>query len=782
MKADSWYLEAESLLGAMRSAREARAPMPSIEGYEFIAEIARGGQGVVYLASQRAARKRFEREVEVVAGLDHVGIVRVFDGGVSDDGQPYLVMEHVDGVPLDRYLAGKNSDPKVTAEIVSVVCDALHAAHMKGVIHRDIKPSNVLIDAQGRPCIVDFGLARITLTGGRARTELSVRGQFLGSLSWASPEQAAGHPHLIDTRSDVYSTGVLLFQALTGAFPYPVDGTLSQALHAISTQESRRPSSIRREIPRDLDAIVLAALEKSPAARDQSAAEFARDLRAFIGGEPIQARREGAVATMTRTLVRYRRMTIVASLFSVALVAVTLFALSQTSAARVARERAERRLIQVRSIAGGFLFDLHEDLVKLEGSRPARERLVTNALAYLRDLQSDAGDDPAFLAELSEAWEKVGDIQGNPTLPNLGQHMDAMVSYREALALRERIVRLTPNDIKAEWQVGHVLNAIGFAQLHHGDNDAALSSLNDAGRRFEAAAVRAPNDMDLTSERMSNRDRRADVLTILRQYDEAIASLREAQQMWVKVMASGTDKARGASNGAILHGKIAFALLDRGQPKEALEDTNVGVRLTREATAASPGDTRYRRALNVDLNGLAAIHTALGNFEEAKSAIDESLAVIRSLSAADPTDPLLQSDLAYTINKLGELLVGHDDGVLVDEGIARMRDALALRRALREHEPANALARRSEFVALYLVADSEEKRAHMTGVAPELRRELLQSSRAGFLEAIERIESMRTDGVLYHGDEAVPDEFRARVAKLDAAIAVVSSRAVGAGN
>jgi tetratricopeptide (TPR) repeat protein len=780
----SWFEEHDLLLGELRASSERRGPLPSVPGYAFVSELARGGQGAVYLARQEStrrpvaikvllhqsfasptARRRFEREVELVASLDHPGIVRVFDGGVTADGAPYLVMEHVDGVPLDRHVEVAGRDPRVTASLLATVLDALHAAHVRGVIHRDIKPRNVLVDREGRPRLVDFGLARETARPAGDRSELSVRGQFLGSLPWASPEQASGDPGLADVRSDVYSAGVMLFHALTGAFPYPVDGSLAETLHAITTRDAARPSAVRRDLPRELDAILQMALAKAPADRYQSAAAFAADLRAFLAGGPMQARSDGALVIARKTLRRYRLVAMVSAGFSVALLLTTAFAVRQTLVAKERRAQAETRFGQVRSIANDFLFTLHEDLVRLPGSRTARERVVTTALKYLRELEPDADDDAAFTAELASAWERVGDIQGSPLTPNLGQTAEAIASYREALTFRRRLAAAAPQDAQRQAEVGITLNLIGYAQAYLSDPMAAIATLEEAVPWFRSARAADPLGDTGIVDWVSNRDRIADVHSLVGHHAEAIAALREAQSIMATSRGPVTEPARVAANRAVPPGKIAFALMALGRPEEALVESQRSIEAIRDATRLAPDDARHRRSLNAALNDLGWILTELGRLDEAAAALHESIETIRALERVDPTDPLTRQDVSYTLIKVGELAARRG---IANEAIDALREAQRIRTELRQASPTDGAAWRREMVVQATLGSAALSLAERAPLGSAERVKLLDQSRTAFVEGIRLLESMRAERLLLDSDGGAIDELRAELARVDA--------------
>ncbi|MFN7885476.1 MAG: serine/threonine-protein kinase, partial [Phycisphaerae bacterium] len=254
-----WFKDETSLLAELRRSRMGLAAAPTVSGYIELRELARGGQGVVYTAQQQSTKRsvaikvlsdtphggrsrlRFDREVELAASLRHPGIVRVYDSGSTHDGRRYLAMELVEGQRLDEW-AKDNRAWRRIVPVFANICEALQHAHQRGVIHRDIKPSNVRVDADGTAKILDFGLARATELSSE-QTQVTQSGQFMGSMPFASPEQASGENDRIDTRSDVYSLGVMLYNLLTNGFPYNVEGSLRDVMDRINTHQ---PAPLRR--------------------------------------------------------------------------------------------------------------------------------------------------------------------------------------------------------------------------------------------------------------------------------------------------------------------------------------------------------------------------------------------------------------------------------------------------------------------------------------------------------------------------------------------------------
>jgi len=312
------------------------AEMPVINGYSAVREIARSGQAVVYEAVQLATTKkvaikvvhggpfigpkalaRFEREVQILAALNHPNIVQVIDRGKTADGSHFLVMPYISGRSLDQWLHAyyqkhpdgpPPDDPSELLRLSLKICDAVNAAHLRGVVHRDLKPSNIRIDEDGEPHVLDFGLARTAvpaMTDEDQPQPVTITGQFLGSLPWAAPEQAEGAISKIDMRTDVYALGVILYQMLTGKFPYEVVGNMADVLNNIRNALPAPPSTVgisnqarkayrhrrwlrrhRRPINDILDAIILKALAKRREDRYQAATELARDLTAYLSGRP----------------------------------------------------------------------------------------------------------------------------------------------------------------------------------------------------------------------------------------------------------------------------------------------------------------------------------------------------------------------------------------------------------------------------------------------------------------------------------------------------------------
>jgi len=336
-------------------------PTPRIEGYEIVRELGRGGQAIVYQAIQKAARrkvaikvllegahasksaqKRFEREIELIAQLRHPNIISIFHSGTTQDRRHFYVMDYVRGAPLRQYVRDRKLTLEQTLGLFAGVCEAVQHAHQKGVIHRDLKPNNILVDADGAPKVMDFGLAK--LLAGPVDTLVSISQQLVGTLPYMSPEQARGNPDEVDTRTDIYALGVILYELLTGHYPYPVVGQIVEVLkHIVETpatppsriwspdsgilQRSRRRSRHGRcPIDDEVQTIVLRALAKDRERRYQSAGELARDIQHYLAGEPIEAKRDSALYVLRKLARRHAPATV--ALLSVVAVLVSTASIS----------------------------------------------------------------------------------------------------------------------------------------------------------------------------------------------------------------------------------------------------------------------------------------------------------------------------------------------------------------------------------------------------------------------------------------------------------------------
>ena len=471
-------------------AEGARLEGRRIGRYRIVSEVGRGGMGAVFAAvrddgqfEQKVAVKvilsglntdtiarRFRNERQILASLEHPNIARLLDGGMSDDGLPFYVMEFIEGEPIDEYCRTRDLSLHARLELFRQVCAAVSYAHRRLIVHRDIKPSNILVTPAGEVKLLDFGIAKVV-----SQTNDGERGTAtqLGLMTpaYASPEQFRGEQ--VTTATDIYSLGVVLYRLLTGQLPYNLNGLrLDQMLRLVCETEPPRPShaladggpnakvrskrieedsfeeettqsAIRnpQALKGDLDNIVLKALKKEPDRRYESVEQFSEDVRRYLVELPVSARPDTFSYRTSKFLKRNRVAVIAASLVFLALIAGIVGTTYQARAARRERERAEKRFEQVRKLANNVVFKYHDAIADLPGATATREMLVKDALEYLDNLSQDAQDNPALAQELALTYLKIGNVQGETYRANLGDSAGALVSYGKSVEILESLVR-----------------------------------------------------------------------------------------------------------------------------------------------------------------------------------------------------------------------------------------------------------------------------------------------------------------------------------------------------
>ncbi len=451
---------ARALLSELRTVRRrAQAesdPGALVPGYRIEREIHRGGQGIVYRALQGAAqrpvalkvllggsdatgreRRRFEREIELASRLDHPGIVTLYDSGVSG-GTAWCAMELVLGLRLDEWVRERRPALRARVELFRRVVAAVAHAHHRGVIHRDLKPANVLIDAGGDPHVLDFGAA-LAEDEGAERLRMTAPGEFLGTLAYAAPEQFRGATHAIDTRTDVYALGVVLYELIAGRLPFAGEGGVAEMAERVTSRRPQAPSAHARGVGRDLDAIVQKALSTEPAERYGSAEALGRDLGRYLAGEPVEARRQSLAYVLRKHIAR-RRGALAASA-GVALLGGAL-ALGWLREHQRAEHQVEQAAL-VRSVV--------QDLL----AAPAPQRMGGDA--RLLDVYE------VLARNLDAALEDAPDVQAEVEL-TIGDTYRRLLRAPEAEPhLRKALARFREVDSADELQVARAANALALA-------------------------------------------------------------------------------------------------------------------------------------------------------------------------------------------------------------------------------------------------------------------------------------------------------------------------------
>ena len=637
-----------------------------IGSYEITRELGHGGMGVVYLAAradhafrQQVAIKivrgslvdaqlaeRFRHERQILANLNHPGIARLIDGGATAEGAPYLVMEYVDGVAIDRFCDSAGLDTRGRLALFRLVCDAVHYAHRNLVIHRDIKPGNILVAADGGPKLLDFGIARLIETDERDST-LAMRAF---TPEYASPEQIRGEP--MTTASDVYSLAVLLYLLLTGRRPYGhADDDPVALARAACEVEPAAPGTAAR----DLDAILLKALQKEPARRYGTVEQFSDDLGRYLDRRPVLAAPD-TLAYRTRTFVRRHTVAVASAAALVStLAAATVVTAWQARVAERSRARAEQRFEDVRRLATFVMFDMHDAIVKLPGATAARRQLVAKALEYLDRLGSERLTDPALLAEIARGYDRLGRVQGHPQWANLGDHAGAVASMGKAIALREQLTAGRPDDAVRLAELAESYGALGRIFERQGRSIEARAALDRMRSTLERVPSRHVDDtvvIDATTvyygsmavEQAANRDWTGLAETRRRQVAAATRLLAREP--------ASIDRRRGLALAYTYQGKALQALAEW---KRAGDLFVMALELDGAVVAAEPQNPHFKLDLAFGHASMASLRRDQGDLEGALDAYREAVALGQQAFAADAGNDFAAERLASFLAALGDV-------------------------------------------------------------------------------------------------------------------------------
>ena len=721
-KRDTVHLEAEQRLlddlrnlgptgvaeldAAPSAAKSGTAPQAllglAIEGYIIVEELHRGGQGIVYRAIQEhakrevaikvllegpyaspAAKRRFEREIELAAQLKHPNIVTVFHSGLTPDGRQYCVMDFVHGLRLNQYVRDQALSLEDTLAVFVTVCDAVMYAHQRGIIHRDLKPSNIIVDTIGEPKVLDFGLAKQMF--GTADTFTSLSGQVFGTLPYMSPEQTSGRPEEIDTRSDIYALGVILYQLLTGHFPYTVEDRLPDVIRHITDTPPIPPSrawtsqtgvarraaqpvtSKKCPIDDEVQTIVLKTLAKEPERRYQSALELANDVRHYLAGEPIAAKRTSHWYVLQKTVRRYRlRFAVAAAMVLLAVgssVALSIMYGRQTvlltkvelerNRAFAAEGRAERRFGQIRELARTFIFDFHDQIQHLKGSTTARVLLVKTALEYLDGLAGEAGDDASLQRELALAYQKVADVQGAPGAPNLGDSAGAVASYEKAARIFAELAAADSPNVSAMRDLADCHYKLGNLRSNMHETAETAADYEKAFGIYEKLARLHPEDLDIQRGLARGYLMLGDVRLVTGRTAEARASYERSLHIRENVAAEKPENMTVLRELSIAYGRLGDAQEAMGDREAALSSRRTSLAISEARATAEPDNALAQRDLSEDLRQVGDVLRSLGQFEDALALYQRSLGIKEDLAHSDPDNTEAQRDLALGYNRVG---------------------------------------------------------------------------------------------------------------------------------
>jgi tetratricopeptide (TPR) repeat protein len=702
--------------------------------YRVSREIGRGGMGTVHLAyrddgefrHQVALKlvkrgmdtdmilRRFRYERQILADLDHPNIAQLYDGGTTDDGRPYFVMEYIEGDPIDAYCRRHGLDVIQRLKLFQSVCAAVQYAHQNLIVHRDIKTSNILVTAAGAPKLLDFGIAKL-LDSSREES-LTAAPLTMRALTpeYASPEQVRGDP--ITTASDVYSLGVLLYELLAGHRPYEVNSTRPEDIARTVCDTDPVPPSqaageaapgMRRRLRGDLDTIVLMAMQKDPRRRYTSVQQLSDDIGRHLNRQPVIARRDTSGYRAARFIRRNRAIVATGVTVLASLVIGLAATMWQARVAQTERARAERRFSEVRSLATSFLFEIHDAIAPLPGSTPARGLLVKRALTSLDGLAKEAEGDPGLQKDLAAAYERVGQVQGNSYYSNLGDTKGALISYRKSLEIRKKLVLDNPQSLQLQYEL-----ASGYGGL--ADMNSAVGELAAAAKDYESAinirrSLRAKNPRDTANtsamaelynflgdtQGMDGYANLGDVSGALASYRQSV-SLREelAHQSPVSV-----DYGVGLANSLMNLGFLSDIVGD----STGADEVRRAVGILERIVGTRPNDAPRRLEL---LSGYARLRSVLsgsGHLDDAIAVDRKTIGMLDEMIAVDPENKLLRRNRSNMTNWLGRDLraSGRSDLALIQH-----RKALDMSERLARADARSSEHQHDVAISHYLIAES----------------------------------------------------------------------------
>ena len=653
--------------------------------YRIVRELGRGGMGTVYLGERADAQfdmrvaiklikrgmdtdtvlQRFRHERQILAGLEQPNIARLLDGGTTDDGRPYFVMEYVDGQPIDAYCRIHQLSVDERLRLFRQVCAAVSYAHQHLVVHRDIKPSNILVTSDGVPKLLDFGIAKLLDTGEDAATMVTAFGAQALTPQYASPEQLRGER--ISTVSDVYALGVLLYEVLAGARPYELTGkSPDEVRHIVADTDivkpsqlaTRRGDAVARRLRGDLDAIVITAMRKDPAERYASVALFDDDVRRHLEGLPVVARGD-SWSYRTARFVRRRKLGVTAAAaVAITLVGGIIATRRQARVARAQRARAERRFADVRRLSTSFLFEFHDAIATLPGSTPARLLVVSKALEYLDSLAAEAAGDRELQQELAAAYDRVGDVQGNPGAANLGDIEGAIKSYEKAAAIRRALAADAPDLLQARVDMAISTMRIGYAYFARGAVQDAVGKFRDAlATREEAFAAAVPSKSAARAALAETTARLCTTLIAVGDVPGAIDNCRRNLTLTEELLRERPDDHAFRVMHAVNATGLGNALRLNRQPEEAATRLEDAIRQHRNLLSQNPLDAEVRRRLAVSYTYLANVHNDRKEPDKAVQAYEQAITELDALAKADPANARTRTELSYMLNQRVRILM-----------------------------------------------------------------------------------------------------------------------------
>jgi serine/threonine protein kinase len=747
-----------------------------IAQYRIVEKLGVGGMGDVYRAvradeqfEKQVAIKlvrqgldtefvyaRFRKERQILAGFEHENIARLLDGGTTEEGHPYFVMELVEGKPIDEYCDEHKLGVAARIDLFLSVSAAVQYAHQRLVVHRDIKPSNILVTADGVPKLLDFGIAAILRPESDSpAADPTVTAQRMMTPQFASPEQLRGE--IITTATDSYSLGVVLYRLLTGHLPYRLDTKSPYDLaHAICEVEPEKPSTavghseqmaerngetrrvtaeqlsscrntspekLRRELSGDLDQILLKALRKEPQRRYASAQDFAEDLRSYTLGLPVSARR-GTFSYRSGKFIKRNKFSLAAAaIFALVLLAAAVAIVREARIARLQQASAEKRFETLRKLTNSMLFEFHDSIETLPGSTKARELVVSRALEYLDQIAAEAHNDPATLRDLAAAYERIGRIRaeaGHPHLGGTGSFQQANELYAKALEIRQNLAAATPGDVSLQSELlGTMLNVARIYE-QFGELDRALD-LQQRRLEIETRLQATHDSEDLRYNIAATLIGIGELKLWLGDYDSALVYERRSLVMNQALLDANPTSLRMLRGVWRSRGWTTMVLrLDKRYEEGAVE-ARKALAISTELATRDPNNTDFQRYRIADNENLCQSLAYAGSFSEVRSLCQKAIAINEAMVKSDKSNVQAREDLANSNMTMGlALYLMHSPR----QALLFERRADSMYSDLAAHDP-DSLASRIDHAESLIYAGRSEARLHQ----PELARKDLEQAR-----------------------------------------------------
>ena len=706
-----------------------------IGAYEIVREIGRGGMGAVYLARRADEEfeklvaikllkrgtdtdevlRRFRAERQILARLEHPNIAHLLDAGTTDDDLPYFVMEYVAGERITDFCATRQLSVRERVELFLKVCGAVQFAHRNLVVHRDLKPGNILVTPEGEPKLLDFGIAKLAAPDSDfPDATLTLQDQQRLTPGYASPEQVRGEG--VTTVSDVYSLGALLYELVAGEPPHRFAGarpSATELFRVIVEEESRRASvaaptpELRRELRGDLDNILLTALRKEPERRYSGVAAFTDDLRRYLQNRPVRAR----AATLSYRASRFVRrnkigVTTAALVLLAAIGGATAYVVeTRRTAYHAQREAAHFR--DVRKLANLFIFKYHDGIAALPGSTELRKELVKDALDYLNNLAGKGTDDPELLREIATAYKRVADVQsgaaasssGTVSGSNLGDSAGAQENYLKALAIRERLARLRPNDNIAQYELAEIYLSLGGVELPGTTASESANYYRQAIRMLQAVVDRDPKNTMARGELRASYTALALPLAIhpsnLGDVEGALDALRRAIAIAESLAAEDPQNLGYQQGLAVSYGDFVRVSLNHGKTGDAIDYARKALAIGESLVREHPAVPLYRREVAVQHRNVGLTLMQSGATADALRHFRHAVALFEQLAKEDPSDARTRRSSAYGYRDLAEALAAN--GVR-EEALTNFSTALRIFDELAAKDPSNAIVRGQQVI------------------------------------------------------------------------------------